>query len=455
MRESYHFIGIGGIGMSGIARLMLKCGFSVSGSDLREGRITKELEGLGARICIGHSPGNIKGMETVVYSSAISDDNPEMVHARDKGLPLMRRAEALAMLMRSKRVITVSGSHGKTTTTSLVSCILLEAGLHPSVAIGGVLKNIDSNACAGKGDFFVAEADESDGSFLYYKPEYSIITNVDREHLDHYRTFENELGVFGDFLEHTLPGGCVFACYDDSNLRRLCSDYGGRTVFFGLEDGSDISAKNIEQDGFSSSFDCFAWGKFVFRLRLPLGGRHNISNSLGAIGLGLELGIDPACIRRSLEGYKGAGRRLDVKFKSDKYMVLDDYAHHPTEIKATLDALDKAWAGRKVVVFQPHRYSRTQLLMDEFAHSFDRADILVVTDVYAAGERPIEGVDAHVFLERLKKTNPGKPVFYTPREKAEDFIMDCLRPGDMAVILGAGDIVKVSDDLAERFKQEN
>ena len=452
MKEYYHFIGIGGIGMSGVAHLLLKSGSQVSGSDLKENRVTHELERLGAKIYIGHSAQNISDQSVVVYSSAVKEDNPEMRQAEKLGIPLLKRAEALALLMRKKTAITIAGSHGKTTTTSLISYMLLEAGLCPTVAIGGILKNIDTNACLGSGEFFVAEADESDGSFLYYQPKYSIITNIDREHLDYYHNFENELNAFRDFLKRTQEGGCVFACSDDLNLKKLFLDYKQRVVFFGLNEPADIYAKNIELNGLASDFDCFFKEKFISRFHLALGGRHNISNALAVIGLGLELGIDLGYIRRTLEGYKGAGRRLEIKFKSGKYLLLDDYAHHPSEIKATLAAIANLNSRRKIVVFQPHRYSRTQLLINEFAACFDQADYLIITDIYAASEQPIDGVDAQVLLKKIKELRPDKQVAYLAKEKITEFLLDFMQAGDLVITLGAGDIVRVADALAEKLK---
>jgi UDP-N-acetylmuramate--alanine ligase len=374
MKKYYHLIGIGGIGMSGIAQLLLKSGFRVSGSDLKENPITVQLAQMGAEIFLGHQAKNISGQDAVVYSSAITGDNPEVRRARDLGIPLIKRAQALAELMLEKTAITVAGSHGKTTTTSLVSFMLMEAGLCPTAAIGGVLNNIQTNACLGSGEFFVAEADESDGSFLSYSPEYSIITNIDREHLDYYHDFESELNAFEQFIRRTKPTGCVFACADDPHLLKIMRAYQGRQVSFGLNN-ADIHAKKINFEGLLSEFDAYSKNKLISRFRLSLGGRHNISNSLAVIGLGLELGLDLKHIRSSLEGYKGAGRRLEVKLRSDKYLVIDDYAHHPSEIKATLSATANLSAKRKIVIFQPHRYTRTQLLLDDFAKSFTQAAI--------------------------------------------------------------------------------
>lgn len=438
--------------MSGIARLLLKAGFRVSGSDLKESRITEELKRAGAKIFIGHNAQNINEQEAVVWSSAIKKDNPEMLQAGILGIPLIKRAEALADLMRQKTAVTIAGSHGKTTITSLISYMLIEAGLCPTVAIGGILKNINTNACLGSGEFFVAEADESDGSFLNYEPKYSVITNIDREHLDYYHNFENELKTFKDFIERTRNDGCVFACSDDLNLVNLFSSYNRRHLFFGINSAADIYAKGILLTGLTSDFDCFYKDKFISRFHLNLAGRHNVSNALAVIGLGLELGIAVNHMRRILEGYQGAGRRLEIKFRSDEYLVIDDYAHHPTEIIATLAAVANLKCKRKIAIFQPHRYSRTQFLLDDFAKSFEQADYLIITDIYAAGEQPIEGIDSRVLLNKIRGYSPDKEVIYLTKESIAGHMQKIIRPGDLVITLGAGDIVRVSDALAEELK---
>jgi len=438
--------------MSGIAQLLLKSGFRVSGSDLKENFITQQLVNLGAEVFLGHRAQNISGQDVVIYSSAITEDNPEIRQAKISGIPLIKRAQVLAELMQQKTAITVAGSHGKTTTTSLISCMLLEAGLCPTVAIGGILNNIQTNACLGEGQFFVAEADESDGSFLSYAPDYSIITNIDREHLDYYRNFKNELAAFELFIKRTQPGGCVFACSDDLNLSDIMRLYEGKRIFFGLGASAEITAKNIVFNQLLSDFDVYLKGKFISHFHLALGGRHNISNALAVIGLGLELGIDLKHICSSLEGYQGAGRRLEVKFRSDQYLVIDDYAHHPSEIEATLAAIANLKVKRKIVVFQPHRYTRTQLLLNDFARSFAQADYLIITDIYAASEQPIEGVTAQGLLNKIKEFDPQKEVLYLAKENILPHILGMAREGDLVLTLGAGDIVKVSDALAQELK---
>ncbi|MFH1888597.1 MAG: UDP-N-acetylmuramate--L-alanine ligase [Candidatus Omnitrophota bacterium] len=452
MSRHYHLIGIGGIGMSGIAQLLLRQGFKVSGSDLKENNIIDGLKGLGADIFIGHGYGNIKEADIVVYSSAITEDNPEIVEAKKRGIPLIKRAEALARLMKEEDVITVAGSHGKTTTASLVSYLLLGAGFSPTVAVGGVLRNIDTNACLGGGKFFVAEADESDGSFLHYHPKYSIITNIDHEHLDYYKDFGNELDAFREFINNTKEGGCVFASGDDANLKGIFRDYKGKYVFFGLKDGAHIYPGNILIKGLSSEFDCFYRDKFIDRFYLALGGEHNISNALSAIALGLELGIGLKSIKDTLRDYKGTRRRLEIKFEDKDYLLIDDYAHHPTEIKATLNSLRGFNPDRLIVIFQPHRYTRTKFLYEEFGKSFDLADYIIITQIYPAGEQPQDGVSSRLIYDKVKERLPDKEVYLLSREEISAHILKIIKPRDLLITLGAGDIGKVCDELVEKIK---
>jgi UDP-N-acetylmuramate--alanine ligase len=452
MTNHYHLIGIGGIGMSGIAQLLLRRGFEVSGSDLKESKIIDELKKIGAKIFIGQHPDNIKDAKTVVYSSAIKKDNPEIIEAKKLGIPILKRAQALAGLMQDKTVITVTGSHGKTTTASLVSYLLLEAGLQPCVAVGGILKNIDTNSYLGTGKFFVAEADESDGSFLYYYPKYSIITNIDREHLDYYREFENELSAFREFLNRTEKEGCVFCCDDDENFKTILKDYKNRVLLFGLQDTADIYPKDIKLMGLASEFDCFFKGKLMGRFQLALGGRHNISNALSVIALGLEIGIGLEIIKQALKNFKGAGRRLEIKFSDSNYLVIDDYAHHPTEIKATLEAIRNLKKDRIIAIFQPHRYTRTKLLLEEFSMSFDLADYIIITDIYPAGESPIDGISGRCIYDKIKERSRDKKISFLPKEEIVKQVSGILKTGDLIITLGAGDIVKTSDELVGMLK---
>lgn len=454
MNNHIHLIGIGGIGMSSIARILLAKGFRVSGSDIKESKILEDLRGLGVDVYLGHRPLNIKGANLVVYSSAIVEDNPEIIEAKKHNIAVIKRAGMLARLMQEKRVITVTGAHGKTTTASLISHLLLEAGLSPTVAIGGILRNLDSNAYLGEGAFFVAEADESDGSFLFYKPDYSIITNIDYEHLDYYQNFNNLVDTFKKFIDNTREAGCLFCCSDDKNLRNILNGYKKRFVLFGFSVDSHIYASNVKLDGLRSSFDCFYNHKFIERFFLPLGGMHNILNALSVIALGLELGIDLENIKNALSTFKGAKRRLEIKLDSEEVLVLDDYAHHPTEIKATLLALSNLNRRRIIAVFQPHRYSRIKLLLNEFGRSFDCADSVIITDIYPAGEAPIENVTAVAILDSLK-ANGHPDVCYLPKEDIVEYLLKITKTGDLIIALGAGDINKISDELAEAFIRKN
>ena len=439
--------------MSGIAQLMVGCGGQVSGSDLKESRSTFELRKLGVRVYIGHRPENIEGADLVVYSSAVKEDNPEMVEARKRGITLMKRAEALARLMQDKTVITVAGSHGKTTTTSLVSYLLIEAGLSPTVAIGGILKNIDNNACLGSGKYFVAEADESDGSFLHYNPTYSIVTNIDHEHLDYYLNFDAELSAFSKFINKTNEKGCLFFCSDDKNLNKIAVNYPGRKVSFGLDAAADIHPQDIKLKGLNSEFECIYKGRSIGRFNLALGGRHNISNALSVIALGLELGVDLSFVKKTLEQYKGAGRRLEIKFSEKDITVIDDYAHHPTEIMATLSAASNLKHRRLICAFQPHRYTRTKILLNEFASSFNDADEIIITDIYPASEPPIEGITGELLYNKIKGHYKNKKVIFLPKSEIKGYLLAQLMPGDIFLTLGAGDIIKVNDELVEELKR--
>ncbi|MCM8790033.1 MAG: UDP-N-acetylmuramate--L-alanine ligase [Candidatus Omnitrophica bacterium] len=423
MQKHYHLIGIGGIGMSGIAKLLLQANFRVSGSDLYPSKATEELVRLGAKVFIGHNGAYLSDVDAVVYSSAIKENNPEIIEAKKQGICLIKRAEALAQLMKEKKVIAVSGSHGKTTTTSLISHLLFEAGLKPTVAIGGILRNIDNNVYSGSGEYFVAEADESDGSFLYYEPTYSIVTNIDREHLDYYKVFENELDTFRQFFNKTKSNGCLYYCADDSNIKNIISGYKNSSISYGLREKALVRPQHIEFKELTCEFDCIYKDKFIERFYLALGGLHNISNALSVIALGLDLGLDKQIIKKALSNFKGTRRRLEVKFKNEDYTIIDDYAHHPSELKATLSAIGNLKRRRLIAIFQPHRFTRTKLLLEEFATSFYEADIIIITDIYAANEKPIEGVSAEALYEKIKIIYPRKEVIYLAKEKIREYVL--------------------------------
>lgn len=459
--------------MSAVAQLLLKRdSLAITGCDLKENELIYELRKAGIVVWIGHDIQHLEGVDTVVYSSAITNDNPEVQEARRRGIQLMKRAELLAHLMEDKIVVTVTGMHGKTTTTSLAAHLLTEAGLLPTIAVGGILQNFGGNALMGEGRFFVAEADESDGSFLNYHPDYSIITNIDHEHLDYYQDFNKILEAFRCFINQTNDEGCLFCWGDDPYLRGLLLDYKKRVLFYGLNENADIYASNINLYGLNSEFDCFLGRELVGSFKIPIGGKHNILNTLSVIALGLELGIDKELIKAALVRYQGTRRRLEIKFRSEAISVLDDYGHHPTEIKATLEAVRLLNPRRLLVIFQPHRYTRTKLLLDSFATCFDLADYVIITDIYPAGEIPIEGVSGYSIYERLRLRRDPDRLKFLSKENIPEHVINILNSTpdkinqdyrtfhsrhnsqDVVLVLGAGDITKVSDELAEVFTRK-
>lgn len=450
-KEHIHLIGIGGAGMSGIAQILLSQGYEVSGSDTSLSEVTRKLESKGARIFQGHQADNVNGAGLVVYSSAITPDNPEMTSASSKNISLVRRAEILARLMQDKIGIVVAGAHGKTTTTCLVSLILKKAKLEPTVVIGGLVDNFGGGACLGDGPYFCIEADESDGSFLLFSPTYSVVTNIDDEHLDFYQNSERIKQAFLEFIKRTKQQGCLFYCGDDSHLNELLTDYQGDMLSFGLSRNCHIYPQRVKLDGFYSHFDCLYKGRKLGRLKVKLSGYHNISNALGAIAVGLRLGIDFNIIREALASYQGIKRRFQNRGDLDgDILIIEDYAHHPTEIKMTLNAF-KVWQRRIVAIFQPHRYSRTKYLLNEFGKCFADSDHLIITDIYAAGEKPIPGVSARSIYQEVKENN-HKSACYLKKDQILDHLLDILKPGDIVAVMGAGDIGKISDELAARLK---
>lgn len=450
-----HFVGIGGIGMSGIASLLSAQGYSVSGSDIKESPQTRKLSEKGIRVFLGHKSAHLDGAQMVVYSSAIKNDNPELAAAREIGLAVMHRAEVLAKLMRDKTTIAVSGSHGKTTTTALIGHLLLQAGFHPTLAAGGILRNVDDNACLGSSDYFVAEADESDGTFLYYNPDYPIVTNIDREHLDYYKSFEDIIAAYRKFISNTKDSGCLFCCGDDAHIRQIARGCGKRIIYFGLSGENDFYPEEVTLNEFSSRFNYCRNGKTLGEVTLPLSGTHNISNSLSVIALGLCLGISHKRIEEAFAAFKGTERRFQLKCDSGGIRLIDDYGHHPAEIRATLSAAKNLKSRRLIVIFQPHRYSRTKFLMDEFAESFSAADYLMITDIYGASEEPIAGVSSEALCEKIKESRPFTQVFYVKKEGIIERILNIAEPQDVVLTLGAGDIGKLSDELAGRIKGKN
>jgi len=451
--NTIHFVGIGGSGMGGIAEVLINLGYKVQGSDLKPNAVTERLAGLGASIAIGHDAANITGADVVVISSAVAQNNPELKAAREQRIPVVPRAEMLGELMRFRYSIAVAGTHGKTTTTSLVASILAEGGEDPTFVIGGRLKSAGSNARLGAGHYLVAEADESDASFTHLQPLIAIVTNIDNDHLvTHDGNFESLKQSFVDFL-HNLPFyGLAVVCLDDMNVRSVLGQIGRPVITYGLTAGADLRAVNIRPRGLQTDFQVVRSGASPFDVTVNLPGVHNVLNSLAAIAVALELGVEEAAIRRALAAFQGIDRRLqhiaDVDTDVGRVSIVDDYGHHPTEVAATLQALRQGYAGRRIVLaFQPHRYTRTRDLIDDFGKVLSAADALLVTEVYAAGEAPIAGADGRAICRAVRSRGQVEPVFVQKVEDLAPALMDVIRANDVIVTMGAGHISAVSHAL--------
>ena len=458
--NTIHFVGIGGSGMGGIAEVLISLGYRVQGSDLKPNNVTVRLAKMGATIAFGHAAQNVKGADVVVVSSAVAQDNPELVAAKEGRIPVVPRAEMLGELMRFRYSIAVAGTHGKTTTTSLVASILAEGGEDPTFVIGGRLKSADSNARLGAGHYLVAEADESDASFTHLQPLIAIVTNIDNDHLvTHEGDFERLKQSFVDFL-HNLPFyGLAIVCSDDDHVRSILERIGRPFVTYGISKDVDLRAVNIRPRGLQTDFEVSRKVGAPINVTVNLPGTHNVLNSLAAIAVGLELGIDEKAIGRALASFQGIDRRLqhiaDVDTPAGKVTIIDDYGHHPTEVAATLQALRQGYAGRRIVLaFQPHRYTRTRDLIDDFGKVLSGADALLVTEVYAAGEAPIVGADGRAICRAVRSRGQVEPVFV---EKAEDLgaaLTDVIRDGDVIVTMGAGHISAVSHALPAQLARK-
>ena len=444
-----HFVGIGGIGMSGIAELLVNLGYRVSGSDLQESAITRRLTDLGCDIHVGHHGEWIAGADVVVVSSAVKEDNPEVQAARDALVPVIPRAEMLAELMRLKKYgIAIAGSHGKTTTTSMVGCVLAEAGLDPTVVIGGQVNSLGTNAKLGEGEFLVAEADESDGSFLKLSPVVEVITNVDLEHLDHYRDIDEIKEAFLAFIDKIPFYGAAIICLDDPHVTDLLPEIQKRVITYGVASQADIHARQVVVDGFLSRFEVCAGDELLGAITVSMPGIHNVQNALAAVVVGLELEIPFPTIAEALRKFSGVQRRLQVKGEVNEIMVLDDYGHHPTEIRATLGAIRNAWPRRRLVVlFQPHRYSRTQGLYKDFCTAFHDADLLVLTDIYPASEQPIAGVNSEWLMEGIRQHGQRHVQLVPGLVDLAEEVKPMVQGGDVVVTLGAGNICRVGEQL--------
>ncbi len=449
-----HFVGIGGAGMSGIAEVLVNQGYQVTGSDLTESPVTRRLARLGASIAIGHAAANVASADVVVVSTAVAPDNPEVVAARERGVPVVPRALMLAELMRLKQGVAVAGTHGKTTTTSLIASVLAEGGLDPTFVIGGRLLSADANARLGKGDFLVAEADESDASFLYLSPVMAVVTNIDADHMETYGHDFNKLKrAFIDFLQRLPFYGVAVVCVDDPNVREILQDVSKPRVTYGLEDGADLRATQVVNLGGRMRFVARAEGVADLTIELALAGLHNVQNALAAIAVGRETGVPDAAIATALADFKGVGRRFqrygDVRLADGgAYTLIDDYGHHPVEMRATLAAVRASFPGRRLVLaFQPHRYTRTRDLFEDFVRVLSAADVLVLTEVYPAGEARIVAADGRALARALRVAGKVEPVFVEDIADLPAMLRGMAKDGDVVLTMGAGSIGSTPQQL--------
>ncbi len=451
--QQIHFVGIGGIGMSGIAEVLLNLGYRVTGSEQRRNEAVERLERLGAKVFIGHDGANVAGAHVVVYSSAVPRDNVELEEARARQVPTIPRAEMLAELMRLKYGIAVAGTHGKTTTTSMVAAVLAEARLDPTVVVGGRITSLGSNARVGQGEYLVAEADESDGSFLKLAPTIAVVTTIDAEHLDHYGTLGALSEAFLQFVNRVPFYGVAVLCLDQPNVQLLIPRVEKRMVTYGLESAADLTARRIVLSGMTSRFEVLHHGAPLGECTLRVPGRHNVLNALAAVAVGLDLEIPFATIQKGIAEFSGVQRRFQIRGEAKGVLVVDDYAHHPAEIRATLAAAKAGFDRRVVSVWEPHRYTRTLHLRQEFLTAFNQADVLVVMDIYAAGETPIHGVTGRDLADAIR-AHGHRDVTYLGRDRSRilEYLTDTLQPGDLLITLGAGDVGQLGPELLERLE---
>jgi UDP-N-acetylmuramate--alanine ligase len=448
-----HFVGIGGIGMSGIAELLINLGYEVSGSDLKDSPMTRRLSSLNGVVSIGHKGEQVEGADVVVYSSAVAEENLEIQEAKKRSIPVIPRAEMLAELMRLKYGVAIAGAHGKTTTTSMVASILTSGHLDPTVVIGGRLDIWGgSNAKLGQGDILVAEADESDGSFLALSPAIAVVTNIDHEHMDHYGEMEIIRETFIRFINNIPFYGTAILCLDNEEIQGIIPSLKKRFLTYGMTSQADLKGRDLEKGRLDVSFEALYQNSSLGRIVVGIPGEHNMLNALAAIAVGLELDLDIGLIKKGLKNLGGLARRFQVKGEKRDILVLDDYGHHPTEITATLKTAKECWPDRRlIVVFQPHRYTRTEALFDRFVISFNEADVLIVTPIYSAGEIAIDGVTAEWLSEGIKEHGHKDVIFSPTQEDALSTLLSILRPGDLTITLGAGDIHRLGGKLLDKL----
>jgi UDP-N-acetylmuramate--alanine ligase len=450
--QQIHFVGIGGSGMSGIAEVLLTLGYRVTGSDVRRGENVERLERLGAKVFVGHEPGHVEGAHVVVYSSAVPRDNVEVHVARQRGIPVIPRAEMLAELMRLKYGIAIAGTHGKTTTTSLVAEVMHAAGFDPTVVVGGRVLGLGSSARLGQGEFLVAEADESDGSFLRLSPTIAVVTTVDAEHLDHYADLDAIKAAFLQFINKVPFYGAAVLCLDQPHIQQMIPLVEKRTITYGLESGADLTARRLQFSGMTASFEIVHRGRVLGPVSLQVPGRHNVLNALAALAVGLDLEAPFALMQRALAGFAGVQRRFQVRGEAAGVLVVDDYGHHPAEIRATLAAAKAGFDRRVITVFQPHRYTRTRHLRQEFLTAFYQSDVLIVMDIYPAGETPIPGVHARDLADGIA-AHGHREVLYMDGDRPAilEYLCDATRTGDLVLTLGAGDVGQLGPELLSRL----
>ena len=453
--QQIHFVGIGGSGMSGIAEILLSLGYRVTGSDARRTDVVDRLEQLGAKVFIGHDASHVEGSHVVVFSSAVSRDNVEVREARARQIPVIARAEMLAELMRLKYGVAVAGTHGKTTTTSLIGAVLSEGRYDPTIIVGGRVTNLGGNARMGQGEFLVAEADESDGSFLKLDPTIAVVTTIDAEHLDHYGTLDVLMDAFTTFVSKVPFYGAAVLCLDQPNIQRLIARVEKRIITYGLEAGADLVGRHVTLSRMSSRFDVYQSGVRLGECTLQIPGRHNVLNALAAIGVGLDLEVPFATIQKALAAFAGVQRRFQVRGVVAGVTVVDDYGHHPAEIRATLAAAKAGFDSRVITVFQPHRFTRTKHLRAEFLTAFNEADAVVVMDIYPAGEAPIPGVTAKDLAEGIR-AHGHRHVAYFGGDRARiiDHLRELVRPGDIVLTQGAGDVSQLGPEILKALEAD-
>ena len=450
--KKVHFIGIGGAGMSALAKILVEKGYEVSGSDMKESTMTGILRDLGAKIFIGHKAENVVGAEAIVVSSAIREENPEVVEANRLGLKRLHRSDVNAFLINNCKGIAVAGAHGKTTTTSMIGVSLDYEGVSPSIIIGGEVDYLGSNAKLGTSDYLVSEADESDGTFLKYHPYIGIVTNIENDHMDHYGTMENIIKAFRQFLNQVRDDGWAVVCSDNDHIRDILPEVQCKVITYGMNQSADYMAANVQTTASETTFEVVHKGEKLGQVRLNVPGMHNVLNAMACVVTGITLGLSVDQMAEGLTVFNGAKRRFQTKGKVNDIWVVDDYAHHPTEIATTIKAARQTQPRRLVCAFQPHRYSRTQLLQKEYGSCFAGADLLVLTDVYSAGEDPIPGVDGELLVQEVARQTGQNTVYIKDKKEIAQYLKSIAQPGDLIMTMGAGDIVKCGEELVELLK---